>query len=131
MVEFMEYTPTDDEYLGWVTKSNGEPVNHLRGVTILCIDDDEKIMFVTVTILSYGTVHIQYAGYIKDDVSDKIRYWKLFIKYVKSLGYLGITGNVYQKNRVALMWALRTGFNVNGCHQDTSGNLFIEIAKEL
>ena len=94
-------------------------------------DDDEIIAFCSVNIESRGTLYLQYVGFLKEvEGHKKYKYFVETIAGLHKLGYPYISGAIHNRNIVALIWALRSGFIIYGIRGDTRGDIYVQVLHE-
>ncbi|MDD2671825.1 MAG: hypothetical protein PHG91_09945 [Syntrophales bacterium] len=102
----------------------------LPAVVHAICENGKRVAFCSVYVHSRGNLYLQYIGFAKDaEPGKKYGYYVETLKALHALGYPFIMGAISNKNKRALMWALRAGFEIHGCRQDTGGELFIEVLR--
>jgi hypothetical protein len=130
MIELKKIQPTPEEFLNMYSEAFGRNDAPLPAITFSIEDEGKRVAFCSVYVHSRGNLYLQYIGFAKDpEPGKKYGYYVETLKALHGLGFPFIMGAIESKNKRALMWALRAGFEINGCRQDSGGNLFIEVLK--
>ncbi|MFB3926467.1 MAG: hypothetical protein ACE14T_10480 [Syntrophales bacterium] len=124
----VQYTP--EQFKEVYREAFGDDDVPLPGVVFKIEDEGRRVAFCSVYVHGWGTLYLQYIGFAKDvEPGKKYGYYVDTLKALHALGYPGIMGAISNKNKRALMWALRAGFEIHGCRQNVGGELFIEVLK--
>jgi len=119
---------SQEEYEKLFCEGFGEYKGEMPQHTFLVFDADRRIAFCSVYAHSAGNLYLQHIAYAKDvEVGNKYRHYLEILKALHDLGFPFIMGAISNKNKGALMFALRSGFKINGVRQATTGELFVEV----
>src|SRR5574343_1429310 len=91
-------------------------------------DNEKRIAFCSVYVHSLGNLYLQHIAFATGiDKSKKYGYYLGIMEALHKMGFPYIMGAISNKNRRALMWAIRSGFIINGTRQATNGDLYVEV----
>lgn len=117
---------SQEEYEQVFCEGFGEYNGEIPQSVFLVFDDDKRVAFCSVYVHSRGNLYLQHIAFAKGAGKTYGHYVET-LKALHDLGFPFIMGAISNKNTRALMWALRSGFEINGTRQSTSGELFVEI----
>ena len=127
-VEIQRINPTPEEYEAMYKQAfDGQtPMpHHVFAVMV----DGEMMAFASVYEHSWGNLVLQHIGFLNTVMGSKYSIYVKTIDALHGLGYPFIMGIIDSRNIIALMWALRSGFLINGCRQATDGKLYVEVLR--
>ncbi len=106
----------------------GEYNGEMPQTVFLAFDSDKRVAFCSVYVHNRGNLYLQYLAFAKDiEIEKKYGYYVEVLEALHKFGYPFIMGAINSKNKKALIFALRSGFQINGVRQDTKKELFVEI----
>jgi hypothetical protein len=123
---FIEPQLTPEEYKDIVIETLGEYRPHVQHNIILAKNEDKNIGVFNYFPYGNDTMFLHYC-WVK---SNKLKCWQEFFEYVKPK-FKHIIGVIDSRNKPALIWGLKTGFEITGMRLDINKNLIIEVIKEL
>lgn len=130
MIHLTQSQPTPDGFRQMYIEAFGNEAIPLPGTIYVIEDEDKRVAFCSVYVHSRGNLYLQYIGFAKDaEPGKKYGYYVETMKALHGLGFPFIMGAISSKNKRALMWALRAGFEIHGCRQATNGELFVEVLR--
>jgi len=127
---FTEPILTEDEYKKLVEETLGEYRPHIQHKVVLCKDDEKIKAFFSYYPYTPKTMFLHYCWFNKGVTINKVKCWLGFFEYAKN-DFQYIMGVVDARNKQALIWALKTGFEITGMRLDVSKNLIIDVIREL
>ena len=101
---------------------------HIPCNIIIISDDDVIIGFASWYVHNVVTIYLQCIGFV-NNARKKYSYFCEVIRYMENKG-VAIMGTIYNNSKVALIWALRYGFNIVGTRTLSNGKILVEIIKE-
>ena len=110
----------------------GEYNGELPQSLFIIFDDEKRVAFCSVYVHSKGNLYLQYIAPAKDTESGKkYKYYIETLNALHGLGFPYIMGAIDNGNKIALMWALRSGFKIIGTRLATNGILYIEVLRKM
>lgn len=130
---FSEQELTETDYQALVRKTFGEYRAHVRHQIIVATDHDQVAAVINYFRYGVDTMYLHYCWFAQDYKSPRRRrdLWLEFFDYAKARRFARLMGVIDSRNKPALIWALKTGFNISGTRQSPDKNLIIDILKEL
>jgi hypothetical protein len=121
-------TVTLDQFRELIIEGFGEYSGELPQAVYIILDEEKQVGFCSVCRNGRGSLDLQYIACMKGvDPSKKYRIYSETVQALHDLGFPFITGAVSNKNKGALMWAIRAGFVIKGVRQAITGELFVEV----
>ena len=132
-MEFTEPILNHVEYKKLVEETVGEYRPHIQHDLIICKEDNKVVAVFNYIQYGLETMFLHHCWFVKEFQMKikKLKYWIGFCDDAKSNGYKYIMGAIDTRNKPALIWALKTGFEITGTRQSISKDLIVEIIKEL
>ena len=128
MIRLQQTELKPEEYQQIFSEGFGEYNGEIPQSVFLVFDGDKRIGFCSVYVHSRGNLYLQSIAFAKDvEAEKKYGYYLETLKALHDLGYPFIMGAISNKNKPALIWALRSGFEINGIRQATNGEMFVEV----
>lgn len=121
--------PPQEEFASMYLEAFNDGPVPLQQVVFEILVDGERMAFCSVYAHSAGNLYLQHTGYLKCAKGSKYGIYVRVLDALHNLGFPFIMGAIDSRNTIALMWALRAGFKVNGCRQATDGTLYVEILR--
>ena len=131
MITLIKTDLTPDQFREWYMEAFHDEDVPIPAILLKVMDGEKRVGFCSVYVHSRGTLYLQYLGFAKDAApGKKYGYYTATLKALHGQGFPFIMGAINSKNHRALMWALRSGWTINGCRQATSGDLYVEVLKK-
>jgi hypothetical protein len=132
-MQFIKLDITDDEYRQLVIDTIGQYIPHVKHDISVCKNDDDTVAVFNYFTFCPDTLFLHYTWFSEKYRVKimKLQYWTGFCEYVKAMGFKRIMGIIDSKNIPALVWALKTGWEITGARKDVKDNLLVDIVKEL
>jgi len=115
-----------EEYQELFLDGFGESGGEIPHVVFSVQDGETRVAYCSVNGHSRGNLYLQHIFFAKG-IEKKYGYYVETLKALHALGFPFIMGAISNKNKVALMWALRSGFEINGVRIATDGKVFVEV----
>ena len=132
-MQFSEPILNEDDYKKLVLDSVGDYIPHIKHNIIICEEENNKVAVFNWFIYGTNTMFLHRCWFFPEFKNRimKLKYWNGFCNFVKEKGYRYIMGVINSQNKPALIWSLKTGFNITGVRQSIDKQLIIEIVKDL
>jgi hypothetical protein len=128
MIRLVKAKLTPEEYQKIFAEGFGEYNGELPQSVVLVCDGDTRVGFFSAYVHSLGNLYLQHMAFARDsDPGKRYQYFVETIEMLHDLGYPFLMGAVHNKNKRALLWAIRSGFEIHGIRQNTTGELYVEI----
>lgn len=128
MITLQKVKVTFEEYRDLFYEGFGEYNGELGQTVYFILNGDKRVAFCSVYVHNLGALYLQYIASAKDaDPGKKFGYYLDTLKALHNLGFPLIMGAINNRNKIALLWALRAGFLIQGVRQATDKELFVEV----
>ncbi len=128
MIRLERATLTPEEYQQLFCEGFGEYNGEMSQAVFLIVDDKSRVGFCSIYAHNKGHLYLQYIAFAKAaENGKKYGYYLETLKVLHAFGFPFIMGAISNTNKRALMWALRSGFEINGTRQAVNGILYVEV----
>lgn len=127
---FYEPELSNEEYRKLVEDTLGGYTPHVQHNIIVCKYDEKTVCVFSYFPYGVDTMFLHYCWFANGVKIKRLKYWNGFFEYSKEK-FKRIMGVIDSQNKSALIWALKTGFEITGIRQERNKNLIIEIVKDL